>query len=151
MTFPHVIIVLSFHCEIYCQSFVSPSWVHPFWPSEFWLHPVIKTIPAINFAPIKRILVPEYGKFFLVESSILSFWIRKTTQGIRNPSKIIMRNLSSNDKDRKSVSRIQNPLLGIQNSRLTWIPLQQIGAINWSTSVEDTSFSTFRPSTFTRW
>ena len=138
LTLPHVINVLSFHCEIYCQSFVSPSWLHPFWPSEFWLYPVIKTITAINFAPIKRILVPEYGKFFLVESSILGFWIRNSTQGTRNSS--------SNDKDRKSVSSIQNPQLAIQYSRLTWIPLQQIGAINWST-LEDT----FRPSTFTRW
>ena len=124
-----MIILLSFWCEKYFQYFVCPSGANPFRLSEFCLHPVMKTILVIDFAPIKRILIPKHGNYFLVESSTLKAFesgLQLKESGIL--LKIIMQNPSSTDKDRNSVRRIQNPRLGIQNSRLSsnWTPLQDV-------------------------
>ena len=113
----------------------------------------MKTILVIDFAPIKRILIPKHGNYFLVESSTLKAFesgLQLKESGIL--LKIIMQNPSSTDKDRNSVPRIQNPRLGIQNSRLpfNWTPLQNVlGGINLSTK-ENSWYSTVSPSKFMR-
>ena len=100
-------------------------------------HPVMKTILVIDFGPVKRILIPKHGYYFLVESSTLKAFesgLQLKESGIL--LKIIMQNPSSTDKDLNSVPRIQNPRLGIQNSRLSSnrTPLQNVlGGINLST------------------
>ena len=60
--------------------------------------------------------IREIFAFLLVESGILDFGIRNTTQGIRN---------HANDWNRKSKfhrQRIRNPVHGIRSPRLSWIP-----------------------------
>ena len=63
--------------------------------------------------------IPESGKFLLVESRILCFGIWNKAQGIRNP----IEEYISTDNDRNQVPGIQNLRCGIQNARLSWIPL----------------------------
>ena len=58
-------------------------------------------------APCKGIRIPESGKFlwiwnpgnWVVESEILGFGIPNTTQGIRNPTNVAIRNSGSTDKE----------------------------------------------------
>ena len=61
-------------------------------------------------------LNPDSGirAIFAVESGILGFGIQNTAQRIRNPT-----------KDWNRVPRIRNPRHGIQNPRLSWIPLHE--------------------------
>ena len=76
--------------------------------------------------------IMESGKFFLVEtgireiflveSGLLGFGIWNTPQGILIPLRIESSTIKeSGIQDQES--RIQNPCLGIQNTRLSWIPL----------------------------
>ena len=113
----------------------------PFWGKSIsclWILPAPSNEdnPGHWFRPIKRILIPKHGNYFLVESSTLKAFesgLQLKESGIL--LKIIMYNPSSTDKDRNSVPRIQNPRLGIQNSRLSsnWTPLQDVlGGINLS-------------------
>ena len=69
-------------------------------------------------------LNPESGKFLPLESEILDFGIRNTTQGIRNPFH------DWNPDSKSHWERIQNrvpglwtPRRGIQNPNVSWIPL----------------------------
>ena len=79
----------------------------------------------------KGIRIPETVKFLLVESRTLDFGIRNIWNpeySSRNPeSGIILtigiQNPSSTDKDWNPVPGIRNPRRGIQNPRLSWIPL----------------------------
>ena len=67
------------------------------------------------------------GKFFIVQSGILSIGIQDTTQGIWDaPLTIGLRNPSSTDKDWNPVPGIWNPWHGIQNLRPSWITLQGV-------------------------
>ena len=71
-----------------------------------------------------KFLLVESGicEIFLVESGILGFGIWNTPQGIL----INLRIESSTFKEsgiQYQESRIQNPWRGIQNARLSWIPL----------------------------
>ena len=60
--------------------------------------------------------VGESDKFLLVESGIRDTALRiQLTIGIQNPSSI--------DKDWNPVTGIRNPQRGIQNPRLSWVPL----------------------------
>ena len=68
---------------------------------------------------------PESGKILLLESGILGFGIWKTAQGSRNPLRIGIQNPSSTDKDWNPVPGLQNPRSGIQDLRLSWIPLHR--------------------------
>ena len=67
----------------------------------------------------------ESRKILLLESGILGFGIWKTAQGIWNPLTIGIQNpsKSSTDKDWNPVPGLQNPRSGIQDLRLSWIPL----------------------------
>ena len=49
--------------------------------------------------------------------------IRNTAKGIRTPITIKIRNPSSNDKVWNPLPKVRNPQRGIQNSRLSWMPL----------------------------
>ena len=62
---------------------------------------------------VKGIRILESGKFLPVESGILGFGIRNTAQGIRNPTKIGIRNPSSTYKGRNPVAGIWNLRRGI--------------------------------------
>ena len=67
---------------------------------------------------------PEGGKFFFVESRILGrleSTIPLKESGI--PKTITIRNPISIDEDRNPVPGIRNLRRGIQNPRLSWIPL----------------------------
>ena len=69
---------------------------------------------------------PESRKFLFVESGILGFGKRNTAQGIRNPLMIAIGNPLPNfhwQRIWNPVSGIRNPRGGIQNLRLSWIPL----------------------------
>ena len=60
------------------------------------------------------------GKFLLMEVGIvLGFGIRNPAQGIRNPD--------FTDKYWNPIPVIPNPQHGIQNPRLSWIPLHSLG------------------------
>ena len=68
----------------------------------------------------------ESRKFLFVESEILGFGKRNTAQGIRNPLMIAIGNPLPNfhwQRIWNPVSGIRNPRRGIQNLRLSWIPL----------------------------
>ena len=68
----------------------------------------------------------ESRKFLFVESEILGFGKRNTAQGIRNPLMIAIGNPLPNFHGQRiwnPVSGIRNPRRGIQNLRLSWIPL----------------------------
>ena len=67
----------------------------------------------------------ESWKILLLESGILGFGIWKTAQGSRNPLRIGIQNPSSTDKDWNPVPGVQNPQSGIQDLRLSWIPLNR--------------------------
>ena len=67
--------------------------------------------------------IPESWKFLLVESRILVFGIQNTAQGIQNPTKVIIWNLSST-QDWNTVPGIRNPGRGIQDPRLSRIALR---------------------------
>ena len=72
-----------------------------------------------DFTPCKRIRIAESERFLLVESGIqLKQSGIQLTIGIRNPS--------STGKVRNLVPGIWNPLRGIQNPRLSWIPLHGV-------------------------
>ena len=87
------------------------------------------------FAPCKGIWIPKSGKFFACgirnvanfclwnpESWALESGIQLKKSGI--PLTMIgIQNPSSSDKDWNPVPGIQNPRRGIQNQRLSWIPL----------------------------
>ena len=60
---------------------------------------------------------------FSSESGILAFGIRNTAKGIRTSITIEIRNPSSNDKVWNPLPEVRNPQRGIQNSRLSWMPL----------------------------
>ena len=84
-------------------------------------------LPFCSESPhIRESRFPESGKFLLVKSGILGFGIRNTAQelgiqltiGIQNPLSIV--------KGWNSVTGIRYPLRGIQNPRLSWIPLHGI-------------------------
>ena len=62
-----------------------------------------------DVAPCKEIRIPEPGTFLLVEYGIL------LTIGIHNPN--------STDTDWNPLPGIRDQRLGIQNPRLSWIPL----------------------------
>ena len=64
-----------------------------------------------SIAPWKGIWIPEFEKILLVEN--LESGILLTIE-IQNPS--------FSDKDRNPVPWIQNPLRGLQNPKLSWIP-----------------------------
>ena len=70
-------------------------------------------------ATSKVIRITKPGKFFLVESAIQGFGFRNFVQGIRNPTKMGIRNPCPTDKE------IRNPQLGIQNPRLSWVTLHE--------------------------
>ena len=76
-----------------------------------------------GIASCKEIQIPESGKFLLVESGIweisriVCFVIRNTAQGIRNPSN------DWNPESKFHWQRIRTPVPGIQNPKLSWIPL----------------------------
>ena len=78
----------------------------------------------LGVAPCKRIREPwnfclwnpEYEKLLLVESRI---WLKES--GI--PLTIEIQSPSSTDKDWNTVPGIWNPLRGIRNPKLSWIPL----------------------------
>ena len=59
---------------------------------------------------------PESGKILPMESAILGFRIRNTSQGVRNPS-------NDWNPESKLTDKCWNPERGIQNPRLSWIPL----------------------------
>ena len=67
--------------------------------------------------------IPEYGKCLHLVSGILAFGIRNTAKGIRTSITIEIRNPSSNDKVWNPLPEVRNPQRGIQNSRLSWMPL----------------------------
>ena len=72
----------------------------------------------------QRIWFVESGKFLLVESAILGFWIQNTA--LKNPEShqiaLGIQNPSSTDKDWNPVPDIRNPRRGFQNPRLSWFP-----------------------------
>ena len=70
----------------------------------------------------KGMRILESWKFLLVESRILVFGIQNTAQGIQNPTKVIIWNLSST-QDWNTVPGIRNPGRGIQDPRLSRIAL----------------------------
>ena len=89
----------------------------------------------------------EAQKIFLLASGILGFGIRNTAQRIRNPSNDW--NPESNFYwQRLEDTGIQNPLRGIQNPKLSWIPLY--GAIDTHSlfTTSATRFSIFNPERF---
>ena len=103
--------ILSIFCMPFLGTSIPSLWILP--------APSNEDNPGHWFRPIKRILIPKHGNYFLVESSTLKAFesgLQLKESGIL--LKIIMQNPSSNVKDRNSVPRIQNPRLGIQNSRL---------------------------------
>ena len=103
--------ILSIFCMPFLGTSIPSLWILP--------APSNEDNPGHWFRPIKRILIPKHGNYFLVESSTLKAFesgLQLKESGIL--LKIIMQNPSSTDKDRNSVPRIQNPRLGIQNSRL---------------------------------
>ena len=55
------------------------------------------------------ILIPEFGKFWPVESGILGFGIQNTFQGFRILEKIGIQNPCSTDKDWNPGSTARNP------------------------------------------
>ena len=77
----------------------------------------------------------ESGKFlesgiweiFLVESGILGFGIWNSPQGMSGSPQRLKVPPSKNPElcNWNPESRIQNPLRGIQNTRLSWIPLHE--------------------------
>ena len=87
------------------------------------------------FITLKEIQVPESGKLLLVEPGSWEMFLC----GIQNPwplgestiplkesgipQTITIRNPISTDEDRNPVPGIQNLPRGIQNPRLSWIPL----------------------------
>ena len=80
---------------------------------------------SINpFTPCHGIQILESAKFFPLEFKILSFAIAKTAQRSWNPMTGIQ-NPSSTDKDLNSVSGIRTLRRGIQNPRLSCIPLNR--------------------------
>ena len=81
-----------------------------------------KPLHVHNFAPSRRILNPQSEEIVLAESGIFrGFGIRNAAQGI--PLTIEIQNPTSTDKDWNPVPGIRNPRRGIQNPRLSWIPL----------------------------
>ena len=62
-----------------------------------------------GIASCKEIEIPESGKFLPLESGILDFGIRNTTQGIRNPFS------DWNPESKSHWERIQNRVPGIWN------------------------------------
>ena len=70
-------------------------------------------------ATSKVIRISKSGKFFLVESAFQGFGFRNFAQGIRNSTKMGIRNPCPTDKE------IRNPQLGIQNPRLSWVTLHE--------------------------
>ena len=60
-----------------------------------------------------------------VEPGILCFGMRNTAQRIRNPTKDWNPIQGSTRKNWNQVSGIRNPRCGIQNPRLSWIPLHE--------------------------
>ena len=76
-----------------------------------------------RIAPCKGIRIPESGTILLRESEILCFGIRNSPQGIPNPTNDWNPESSSTDKYWNSVPGIRNPQRGIQNPRLSRIPL----------------------------
>ena len=67
---------------------------------------------------------PESGKILLVESGILDSGIRNTAQVIRNPIIDWNSKTKSHWQGMNPVPGIRNPWRGIQNPRMSWIPLQ---------------------------
>ena len=68
--------------------------------------------------------IPESGKFLPLESGILDFGIRNTTQRIRNPFNDWNPESKSHwERIQNRVPGIWNPRRGIQNPNVSWIPL----------------------------
>ena len=87
-------------------------------------------------APCKGIQIAEFGRFLLVEPGILRFGIWNVAKESGISIKIGIRNPSSTDKEnlyQYPESGIRNPWRGIQNPRLSGIPLH--GATTKSTWV----------------
>ena len=68
-------------------------------------------------APFKGNWILESEKFLLVETGILGSGMRKTAEGIRNPT------YDWNPESKFHGQRIRYPGPGIQNPRLSWILL----------------------------
>ena len=68
-------------------------------------------------APFKGNWILESEKFLLVETGILGSGMRKTAEGIRNPT------YDWNPESKFHWQRIRYPGPGIQNPRLSWILL----------------------------
>ena len=84
------------------------------------------------FAPCKEIQISKSGKSLLVESGILGFAIRDTSQGFRNPTK------DRNDKDWNSEClEYGTHAMESRYPRLSWIPLH--GETYWERPLQ--SFS----------
>ena len=77
----------------------------------------------VNVASCRRIRIPEFGKYLLVESGILGFGIRNIAQGLAGILLTIglIQSPSSTDKDCYPVPGIRNPWCAIQNPRLSWV------------------------------
>ena len=75
-----------------------------------------------KLAPCREIWSPESEKFLLVDTRILGFGTRKTAQGIRNPTDDRIWYPSPTESGIQYLG-IQNPWHGIQNPRLSWVPL----------------------------
>ena len=80
-----------------------------------------------SMAPWKEIRIPECEKIFLVEN--LEFWALESGIQLKESGHsltIEIQNPSFSDKDRYTVPGIRNPLRGIQNPKLSWIPIGRI-------------------------
>ena len=78
-----------------------------------------------SIGPCEGIRVLEPVKFLFVESGILSFGMRNKAQRIRNATKDWNPIQRSTRKKWNEVPGIRNPRRGIQNPRLSWIPLHE--------------------------
>ena len=108
-----------------------------------WFSPQIRYQNPWNFCLWNL----EAQKILLLASGILGFGIRNTAQRIRNPSNDW--NPESNFYwQRLEDTGIQSPLRGIQNPKLSWIPLY--GAIDTHSlfTTSATRFAIFNPEPF---
>ena len=115
------------------------------------------SLPPYSLQPValyKGVQILESGKFLLAELGILAlenhandwnseskfYWqkIRNPVPGTRNPYKVWIQNPSSTDTDWNPVHGIRDPLRGIQNPRLYWIPLHGAEPVRFKVMLHET-------------
>ena len=115
------------------------------------------SLPPYSLQPValcKGVQILEFGKFFLAESGILAlenhandwnseskFYWQKSGIQYLEPGiliKIWIQNPSSTDTDWNPVPGIRDPLRGIQNPRLYWIPLHGAEPVRFKVMLHET-------------